>query len=202
MATKRIKAIIQFRRGNAAEWTQVNPILRAGEPGFELDEGGLKIGNGLTPWNELPYAGKGGSVDFPTFIQDPQDGQVLLYNAETHVWENYNLADENSIIRLEEEGLSLKGYKEASQGQMLVKDEREGLAWINPVSDASLQEYTRLAEEAAGRAGQSAVVAGNFAGEAIQAKTEVERKIWFGSMEEYNALETIYHDTIYIILHE
>ena len=52
---KRIKAVIQFRRGLAGDWVKVNPVLREGEPGFELDEGGLKIGDGIRPWNELEY---------------------------------------------------------------------------------------------------------------------------------------------------
>lgn len=29
--------------------------MRQGEPGFETDTGKLKIGDGLTPWNALPY---------------------------------------------------------------------------------------------------------------------------------------------------
>lgn len=52
---KRIKAVIQFRRGLAKDWVEVNPVLRPGEPGFELDEGGLKVGDGEHSWNELEY---------------------------------------------------------------------------------------------------------------------------------------------------
>lgn len=199
---KRIKAIIQFRRGKAAEWTQVNPILREGEPGFEIDLGGLKIGDGITPWNELEYAGGKGGSDFPTMIEDPQDGQVLLYNASTQRWENFQLADEDSIIYLNESGLSLKGYDSATQGQMLVKDLRDGLAWVNPLSDQTLQEAVAAANESATRAGTSAVQAGNFAGDAARSAAEVEGKFWYGTMEEYNNLEVVYPSTIYIILHE
>lgn len=46
---------IQLRRGTSAEWTSVNPVLAAGEPGFELGTGKLKIGNGVTKWNSLGY---------------------------------------------------------------------------------------------------------------------------------------------------
>lgn len=200
MATKRVKAIIQFRRGESEDWVKYNPILRQGEPGFETDTGKLKMGDGETEWNNLPYI-SGGS-DVPIYVTDPTDGQVLLYNAETDRWENFNLADENSIIYLNENGLSLKGYEEATQGQMLVKDENLGLTWVNPVSDATLQEAVQQARESATQAGTSAVVAGNYAGEAIQAAAEVKRKFWYGTMAEYNALETIYRDTIYVILHE
>lgn len=203
MVTKRrIKATIQFRRGNAAEWTTVNPILYPGEPGFELDTGGLKVGDGITPWNQLPYINEEGGGGIPVIIEDPTDGQVLLYNASIGKWENYQLADEDSIIYLGDKGLSLKGYDEASQGQMLVKDETEGLSWVNPVSDQQIQEAVIQARESATQAGTSAVQAGNFAGDAARSAAQVEKKFWYGTMEEYNNLEHINRSTIYVILHE
>lgn len=55
----RILGTIQMRRGNAAEWTQVNPTLAPAEWGYELDTGLLKIGNGSAAWNDLPYHGGG-----------------------------------------------------------------------------------------------------------------------------------------------
>jgi len=48
---------IQFRRGTAAEWSSVNPILAEGEMGIELNTDLFKIGNGVDPWNDLPYGG-------------------------------------------------------------------------------------------------------------------------------------------------
>jgi len=45
----------KLRRGLASEWTSDNPILRAGEPGIELDTSKMKIGDGVMSWNELPY---------------------------------------------------------------------------------------------------------------------------------------------------
>ena len=50
MATK-----IKLRRDNSSVWQQHNPILFDGEPGYETDTGKLKIGNGTTPYNDLPY---------------------------------------------------------------------------------------------------------------------------------------------------
>jgi len=47
---------IQFRRGTAAQWTSVNPLLSEGEMGLELDTGKFKVGNGSTYWNSLPYS--------------------------------------------------------------------------------------------------------------------------------------------------
>jgi hypothetical protein len=34
---------------------EVNPVLESGEPGFVYDENRLKIGDGITHWNDLPY---------------------------------------------------------------------------------------------------------------------------------------------------
>ena len=45
----------QLRRSTSSNWTSTNPILQAGEPGFETDTYKLKIGDGITSWNLLPY---------------------------------------------------------------------------------------------------------------------------------------------------
>lgn len=66
---------IQFRRGTSAEWLETNPVLLAGEVGYERDVpagigspsdgysysdaaygvGAIKIGDGVTRWADLPY---------------------------------------------------------------------------------------------------------------------------------------------------
>jgi len=46
---------IKARRDDGPSWEQYNPTLKQGEPGFEIDTGLLKFGDGITPWNELPY---------------------------------------------------------------------------------------------------------------------------------------------------
>ena len=43
------------KRGTASRWAEVNPILQQGEFGFVYDTNQLKIGDGITPWNNLPY---------------------------------------------------------------------------------------------------------------------------------------------------
>lgn len=47
---------IQVRRDIAADWTAQNPVLASGEPGLETDTGFMKMGDGVTAWNSLPYA--------------------------------------------------------------------------------------------------------------------------------------------------
>jgi len=50
---------IQVRRGTASQWTSTNPVLAAGEQGFETDTLKLKIGDGSTAWNSLAYVATG-----------------------------------------------------------------------------------------------------------------------------------------------
>lgn len=50
---------IQLRRDTAANWTSVNPKLAQGEIGIETDTFKLKIGDGVTDWNTLPYYATG-----------------------------------------------------------------------------------------------------------------------------------------------
>lgn len=45
---------IIFRKGMSSAWATSNPILALGEPGFALDTQMLKIGDGVTRWNDLP----------------------------------------------------------------------------------------------------------------------------------------------------
>lgn len=54
--------VVQFRfrlrGGTAAEWAAVNPVLLLREPGVESDTAAFKIGDGSTPWRQLPYSGR------------------------------------------------------------------------------------------------------------------------------------------------
>lgn len=89
---KIINAVFKLRRGLAKDWTQANPILNAGEPAVEIDTLKMKIGNGLTPWNDLPYtAGDNGGVGETIIVKGgiqtvatlPQEGDpAVLYRLE------------------------------------------------------------------------------------------------------------------------
>ena len=54
MATK-----IQLRRDTSDNWAGTNPILAQGEPGVELDTKKMKVGDGITAWNNLDYVSGG-----------------------------------------------------------------------------------------------------------------------------------------------
>jgi len=56
--------IIQIRGGTSAQASSTNPILADREIGFETDTRKGKFGDGITPYNSLPYSFTGDVVDF------------------------------------------------------------------------------------------------------------------------------------------
>lgn len=70
------KTTFQLRRGNLTEWEAKNPILALGEPGFVVDQFKLKIGDGATAWNNLPYIADSDISSYVT-IDDIVNGVVL-----------------------------------------------------------------------------------------------------------------------------
>ena len=63
MMARVIKITFQLRRGLHDKWIEENPILSEGEPAFETDTFRLKIGDGKTAYQALPYIGGDGSED-------------------------------------------------------------------------------------------------------------------------------------------
>ena len=57
MATKKLKTTIIMRNDTAENWSTKHPILAKGEFGVENDTNKFKIGDGVTAWDELGYAG-------------------------------------------------------------------------------------------------------------------------------------------------
>jgi hypothetical protein len=49
--------LITFRKGTASQWTSANPILASGEPGYDLTNSVLKIGDGVSNWVALSGIG-------------------------------------------------------------------------------------------------------------------------------------------------
>ena len=45
---------IKIRRGTSTEWTDANPILDSGEPGYDTEDNVLKIGDATKEWIDLP----------------------------------------------------------------------------------------------------------------------------------------------------
>lgn len=69
--------IIKFKRGKSTTWKTKNLLLLDGEPGFEVDTLRLKIGDGKTKWNDLPYQDQNNEnvVNARVFAELPSIGQ-------------------------------------------------------------------------------------------------------------------------------
>lgn len=78
----------QIRRGLSTEWSSVNPVLSAGEPGFETDTNLLKVGDGLTSWNSLSYLDASAVGGYPLLLSSLQDGDVLSFHQASSSWVN------------------------------------------------------------------------------------------------------------------
>lgn len=86
-----LKTTFQLRRGTAADWGRVNPVLEAGEPGYALDTNDLRIGNGVDHWNDLPSASSQKSIKaYGTHLEFPSVGNV------NHI---YQAVDEHLIYQ-------------------------------------------------------------------------------------------------------
>ena len=44
-----------FKVNSRSNWSTSNPVLMAGEAAIEETTNNVKIGNGISPWNKLPY---------------------------------------------------------------------------------------------------------------------------------------------------
>jgi hypothetical protein len=97
---------IILRQANTTEWSSANPVLAAGEFGYEQDTQLLKVGNGGTPWNSLPYIQALSHIPFSAFTAR---GQIITGSASG----NYEI-------------LSI-----GSQGQILVKS-GASLIYVTP----------------------------------------------------------------------
>ena len=58
---------MQQRRGTASQWTSANPVLNAGEMGWESDTNKFKIGDGTNHWADLDYFTDINSTTNPSF---------------------------------------------------------------------------------------------------------------------------------------
>ena len=104
---------IQLKRGKASSWQALNLVLNPGEPGFEIDTGKLKIGNGVDPWNDLSYLGEDKEliVNAETYYDFPPIGDIkVLYKAsqerQLYQWNEqnyeYELLVRNDLVTLEQ----------------------------------------------------------------------------------------------------
>ena len=141
--SKQMTIRLCFARDTAENWTNANPILKLGEPGYEIDTGYFKIGNGINNWDELPYANK-----------NSMDANGLTFTAlqnKLNQLERQNTIDKWRLEMLEQgvevpyisddiqlEGLLLKG----GQGQIAENITCENILNVNKAINLFFGENT------------------------------------------------------------
>ena len=54
---------ITLRSGTTEEWEALNPVLKLGEPVFDVTKGAIKVGDGVTAFKDLKYIGSNIKTD-------------------------------------------------------------------------------------------------------------------------------------------
>jgi hypothetical protein len=97
---------IQVRRGTAADWSSVNPILAAGEMGVETDTNKFKFGNGTGAWNTLSYA----ASDAAAIGEISQDAINTALSMGAGLTKSYNDGANTITISVDSSVIATKAY--------------------------------------------------------------------------------------------
>jgi hypothetical protein len=90
----------KLRRDFATRWVSIDPVLAQGEPGFEIDTGKLKIGDGVKTWLALPYLS--GTASGVSSVQG-YEGVVILGKGDLGLSNVDNTADVVKPISVEQQ---------------------------------------------------------------------------------------------------
>lgn len=110
MAKKVIKTVFQFRRSTTAEWELNKDIIpAAGEPCYDLDLKTLRIGDGVTTYENLPVIGNvetGDTSELQAEIEAIKNAMETLQtdidNVETNVTDIQEQVGETNIVEVQE----------------------------------------------------------------------------------------------------
>lgn len=131
---KVIKTTFKLKRGTSTQWIKQNPVLQLGEPGFVTDLNLLKIGDGVTAWNNLPYLAEDQALIVNVNTQDdlPATGKIeVIYRAikekQLYQWNEemgcYDLLLFNNAVTQDQMQvaikMSLEGYATQAYAQEL-----------------------------------------------------------------------------------
>jgi hypothetical protein len=93
--------LIILRKGTTTEWSNNNPILASGEPGFDLTGNLLKIGDGVSSWDQLNPIGSSTNEQI-----DDRVSNLLVQGSGIEI--NYN--DSNNSLTVSFSGIDLGTY--------------------------------------------------------------------------------------------
>ena len=126
---------IQLKRGKASSWAILNPVLSPGEPGFEIDTGKIKIGNGVDEWLDLKYIG---------------EDKTLVVNAETH-YDFPAIGDADVIYKASQENQlyqwnsTLNDYEALVRSDWVTQEQLQEAIEKIDIPEVALEEYATKA---------------------------------------------------------
>lgn len=133
--------IIRFKRATLSRWAERNPILKSGEAGYVYDTGKLKVGDGKTAWNELPYVGDHSIQSYSKLSDLPEVGEAYKLYAvlEDHTIYEYS-PTEKSYKQFVITGANVsQEYIDAKISEMFANSENKLQESLNNI-DKSIQE--------------------------------------------------------------
>ena len=139
-------ATIKLRRDTAAAWTSANPVLAPGEPGLETDTNSIKYGNGVTAWNNLPYASLVPGEINASLV--PVSGDLLSLGSPEQPWSELYLTGNSiylgNVVLSESNGeLAVNGTTVATAENTLTNRGADSINW-NLITTMGLYTVNRL----------------------------------------------------------
>ncbi len=173
---------IQIRRDIALNWTTKNPVLLYGEVGFDMTANNIKIGDGITPWNSLEYISA--KVDLSKYYTKEQVDDLIerIDIPEVDLTQYYTKEETETYVQEQIQGIEipktdLTNYYTKEETETKIEEAVEGIEI--PKTDLT-NYYTKEETE-------------------TLVTDKIDKKQWFGTQEEYDALRDKDPDTVYYV---
>ena len=127
---------LRFPAFTAAKWTAANPLLQRGELGVETDTRKIKVGDGITYWNDLEYA-KAYS-DWGNIAGDITEQTDLVDFVNAAVAAEANIrsqADQQLQVNIDNVATDLTAHKQNTNNPHDVTKTQVGLGNVDNTSD-------------------------------------------------------------------
>ena len=138
---------LRFPAFTAAKWTAANPLLQRGELGVETDTRKIKVGDGITYWNDLEYA-KAYS-DWGNIAGDITEQTDLVDFVNAAVAAEANIrsqADQQLQTNIDNVATNLTEHEQDTNNPHDVTKTQVGLGNVDNTSDADKPVSTAQAE--------------------------------------------------------
>ena len=128
---------LRFPAFTAAKWTTANPLLQRGELGVETDTRKIKVGDGITYWNDLEYAKASGDWgDITGDITEQTDLVEFVNNAVAAEASIRAQADQQLQANIDNVATDLSTHEQDTGNPHNVTKAQVGLGNVDNTSDA------------------------------------------------------------------